>query len=61
MLKIFTTLSLHLNALLNKLFKLRNKKRNKYKCFYKRRELTIKLLKTTYLLKLLLLNLILVK
>jgi hypothetical protein len=61
MLKIFNTLSLRLNALLNKLFKLRNKKQNKYKCLYKRKELTIKLLKTTYLLKLLLLNLILVK
>jgi hypothetical protein len=35
MLGIFTTLSSRLNAPLNKLFKLGNKKRNEYKCPYK--------------------------
>jgi hypothetical protein len=35
MLRIFATLSLCLNAPLNKPFKLGNKKRNEYKCPYK--------------------------
>jgi hypothetical protein len=35
MLKFFITLSSRLNAPLNKLFKLGNKKQNKYKCPYK--------------------------
>jgi hypothetical protein len=35
MLTIFATLSLYLNAPLNKPLKLRNKKWNKYKCPYK--------------------------
>jgi hypothetical protein len=37
MLRIFTTLSLHLKAPLNKPFKQGNKKRNKFKCFYKKK------------------------
>jgi hypothetical protein len=39
MLKTFTTLSLQLNAPLNKFFKLGNKKWNKYKCLYKKERL----------------------